>query len=137
MRKFVFFPVSGKRRMAVAAVGLAAVIAAAGAGWYFFSGAKPVATQTASIGNAEDANICSAAMTRAKAYGVLPPASELLDGPSEKPASAQNAVCHAKSGEKQFAIKIDFECSGQNTQNCFRILTVTDNDGAALFERSL
>ncbi len=101
-------------------------------------GGKSVSAENRRIADGQlTTDTCGIALVRAKNFGVLPPNAQLLPDKTAAAADADRATCQARSGSSQYSMIIDFKCQSGPRSPCLRLLKVTDNNGALLFNRSL
>ena len=104
-------------------------------GTLLLGGNEPLSDRSRFLLFNDETKSCQVALDRAKMFGVLP-ASATLSQSGKAFLMTQANMCNAKTGQDSFTIKIKSTCESGDTSKCVRLLTVTDNKGTYLFNRS-
>lgn len=78
--------------------------------------------------------ICSAALTDARDYGVVPPDAALVSNEAKKTDLDNRRVCTAQSGNDQYLLTIDVTCDKVSDRACHSLYAVAHADGLSTYQ---
>lgn len=97
--------------------------------------------QVQAVQNAQEANaqageqLCTTALNNVKSFGIIPPFGGLASAVPRKTDVTGRYVCIAVTQVSKYTIAADLVCRNLKNAQCVSIFSVTQDDGAVLFQR--
>ncbi len=79
--------------------------------------------------------ICSASLTRALDFGVLPPGATLVSQDAQEAQPEGRYTCQAQGADGKYTLVIDTSCPNSQDKTCFALDSVTGDNGTVLYKR--
>lgn len=79
--------------------------------------------------------ICSASLTRALDFGILPPGASLASQEAKEGQPEGRYTCEAQGVDGKYSLIVDASCPGSQDKTCFALDSVRRDDGAVVYQR--
>jgi len=79
--------------------------------------------------------LCRTALASAKNFGIIPPYGQLAAYEPKKSDVTGRYVCAAATGETKYVIAADLVCRDFKNAKCVILFSITDAEGAVLYQR--
>jgi hypothetical protein len=133
-------------------IGAAAVVVVAlvaGGWWYFGHGHKTTVagkqphligdlgeTATALDNTQPDEDkICAATLSRALAFGAMPPGTTLTSDDAKSGEPEGRYSCDAQGADGKYTMVVDASCPNGTDKSCFALDSITREDGTVVYKR--
>jgi hypothetical protein len=79
--------------------------------------------------------ICSATLTRALDFGVLPAGATLVSQDAQASQPEGHYTCQVQGSDGKYTLAIDATCAGSQDKTCYALDTVKRADGVTIYQR--
>jgi hypothetical protein len=78
--------------------------------------------------------LCAASLTRALAFGAVPPGTSLASSEAKPGQPDGHFTCDAQGGDGKYTLNIDLTCPNSEAKTCFTLDSIRREDGAFAYQ---